>query len=167
MGIKLSGEANPTPSVKPLESIAEQVANADVGPPIVSEPSVDSFLIDDNNMIPAPSEPSPPSAEVAQPDEFIFSCHPLERFQIGSRFRFERGQYKTDDPKEAQALRDLLKDKKLDPFTKRTVKEIDVKLAEAFLAKHTSTGRRGVVESADALQARGQEIGTKPIKPEE
>lgn len=161
MGIKLDKVAA---DVEAGKSVAESVGQDSSA---TSNPagSTDS-VVGDANFTPAPAEPRAPSAEAPQPDEFIFTCHPLERFQIGPRFRFERGQFKTRDPELAQALRDYLKDPKVDPRTKQLVREIDRSVADAYVRKHISQGRRGVVESADALNQAGQQVGTVPVIPE-
>lgn len=146
------------------KSLAEAIADAGIPTPPQVDPA--ESIVGDANFSPAPAEARPPSAEIPQPDKVIYTCHPLERFSIGPRWRFERGQLALD-PDEAAELDKFLADKRTDSYTKRTVRKIDPKAAEAFLTKHLATVKRGAVESADALNQAGQLVGTKAVKPEE
>ncbi len=106
-----------------------------------------------------------PVVEESQAEEVIYSCHPLDRFTVG-KWKFERGQLRLA-PDEAQELDEWLKGKKVDPHTKRTIKKIDVSAAEAFLTKHLAQATKGAVQSTDALNQAGQQVGTAPVIPQE
>lgn len=117
--------------------------NLNMGKPsIPAAPTTNKPVIPEVAMAPAAEKP-----EEIEPAQVMYSSYPLESFQIGTRWRFEKSVLKVsaDEAKLIDAY--LLK---ADSRTKQLVRKIDVNLAEARVRELTRS---------QATKSIGSEVG--------
>jgi len=102
-------------------------------------------------------EKSAPTASSS--DSVIFSCYPLERFNVGTRWQFENGQLKLN-ASEAKEFEEFLAS--ADVRTKNLVKKIDVDAANAMLLARAPVASK-VVDSAIHGEDRTPIKGTENL----
>lgn len=100
-----------------------------------------------------------PQAPDEEESMVSYTCAPLEKFGIGSKWQFERGILNLPAA-EAAKLDALLPT--MDARTRALVKKIDVKAAEAFLANRAPQASKRI-DSVDPLTGSRTEVGTEDV----
>jgi len=132
---------SPVESTEPTEFIAEPKAR----PPEPVEQ-------------PGESDETPKQPE----NEFVFySCAPVERFKIGSKYRFENKQLRL--PKDEEEEFDAML-AKMDPRTRQIVKKIDSKRADAFVRNMRKQATKQIDSGSMPENQSRTFVGKRPIE---
>ena len=157
---------------KPSESPSRNVSSSAI--PAV-QPSEDPIKVSDTPATPVNPEGESQSLSIEVPppaaisDESlvakrvvhpaVYSSHPVDRFRLGRKFQFVKGQLKFDD-EESQEHQDFLRSLKgADVKTRQQVKRIDVRVAEALIAARKPVATKSVDSAAQHELAGKTEIG--------
>lgn len=95
----------------------------------------------------------------AQPD-VIYTCHPMQRLNIGTAYQFENGQLKLS-AEDAFKFDEVMKS--MDSRTKNQVKKIDVDRANALISARLPQATKSI-DSVDRVQQQGTQVGTTALE---